>query len=208
MLKYANFSPDILQNIENHIGLTLQDVDDKERKENGFLAIDLIDYIYAILHSVAYRETYHDFLQNDFPTVPYPTSADYFFRMAELGKKLRLLHELKGVEKAEIITTYPVVAAKDNNVVLTRKFEEISEDTGRVWINKEQYFDGVPTEAWNMVIAGYQPLDKWLKDRKDKHLTGDEILHYQENGGSPCQHNQNTRRNRPSYRTLKVLSQQ
>lgn len=179
MLKYANFSPDILQNIEKHIGLTLQDVDDKERKENGFLAIDLIDYIYAILHSVAYRETYHDFLQNDFPTVPYPTSADYFFRMAELGKKLRLLHELKGVEKAEIITTYPVVAAKDNNVVLTRKFEEISEDTGRVWINKEQYFDGVPTEAWNMVIAGYQPLDKWLKDRKDKHLTGDEILHYQ-----------------------------
>lgn len=179
MLKYANFSPDILQNIGKHIGLTLQDVDDKERKENGFLAIDLIDYIYAILHSVAYRETYHDFLQNDFPTVPYPTSADCFFRMAELGKKLRLLHELKGVEKAEIITTYPVVAAKDNNVVLTRKFEEISENTGRVWINKEQYFDGVPTEAWNMVIAGYQPLDKWLKDRKDKHLTGDEILHYQ-----------------------------
>ncbi len=179
MLKYTNFSPDILQNIEKHIGLTLQDVDDKERRENGFLAIDLIDYIYAVLHSVAYRDTYHDFLQNDFPTVPYPTSADYFFKMAEMGKKLRLLHAMKRIERTDIITTYPVAAAKDNNVVLTRKFEETSEGVGRVWINKEQYFDKVPSEAWNMVIAGYQPLDKWLKDRKDKHLTGDEILHYQ-----------------------------
>ena len=67
-LKYANFSPDILQNIENGIGLHLQDIEDEERKENGFLAIDLIDYIYAVLHSVTYRDTYHDFLQNDFPT--------------------------------------------------------------------------------------------------------------------------------------------
>ena len=68
LLKYANFSPDILQNIENGIGLHLQDIEDEERKENGFLAIDLIDYIYAVLHSVTYRDTYHDFLQNDFPT--------------------------------------------------------------------------------------------------------------------------------------------
>ena len=179
MLKYANFSPDILQEIEKRTGLTMQDVDDKERKGNGFLAIDLVDYIYAVLHSVAYRDTYHDFLQNDFPAIPYPKSTDYFFRMTELGKKLRLLHELKGLEKADIITTYPVAATKDNNVVQTRKFEETGEGTGRVWINKEQYFDDVPSEAWNMVIAGYQPLDKWLKDRKDKHLTGEEIVHYQ-----------------------------
>ena len=179
MLKYANFSHDILQEIEKRTGLTLQDVNDKERKENGFLAIDLIDYIYAVLHSVTYRDTYHDFLQNDFPMVPYPASADYFFQMAESGKKLRLLHELKGVEKADIITTYPVIATKDNNMVLTRKFEETSEGIGRVWINKEQFFDGVPSEAWNMTIAGYQPLDKWLKDRKSKHLTGEEIVHYQ-----------------------------
>ena len=179
MLKYANFSYDILQETEKRTGLTLQDVDDKERKGNGFLAIDLIDYIYAVLHSVAYRDTYHDFLQNDFPVIPYPSTADYFFKMAELGKKLRMLHAMKGIEKTEIITTYPVAATKDNNVVLTRKFEETSEGIGRVWINKDQYFDGVPSEAWNMVIAGYQPLDKWLKDRKDKHLTGEEIMHYQ-----------------------------
>lgn len=71
------------------------------------------------------------------------------------------------------------MAKKDNNVVLIHKFEETNEGIGRVWINKEQYFDGVPSEAWNMIIAGYKSLEKWLKDRKDKHLTGDEIIHFQ-----------------------------
>lgn len=174
-----NFSHGILKAIEQNIGLHLQDADAEERAEEGFLAVDLIDYIYAVLHSTTYRDTYHDFLQNDFPTIPYPTSADYFFRMAELGKTLRELHQLKGITQKDFITTYPVAAQKDNNITRIRKFEETSEGVGRVWINKEQYFDGVPTEAWNMIIAGYQPLDKWLKDRKDKHLTGDELLHYQ-----------------------------
>lgn len=179
MLKYTNFSPDILQNIEKGIGLHLQDVEDEERKEGGFLAIDLIDHIYAVLHSVTYRDTYHDFLQNDFPTIPYPVSAEYFFKMAKLGKRLRHLHELKGIDWTDIITSYPVIGKKDNNVVLIHKFEETNEGIGRVWINKEQYFDGVPSEAWNMIIAGYKSLEKWLKDRKDKHLTGDEIIHFQ-----------------------------
>lgn len=179
MLKYTNFSPDILQNIEKGIGLHLQDVEDEERKEGGFLAIDLIDHIYAVLHSVTYRDTYHDFLQNDFPTIPYPVSAEYFFKMAKLGKRLRHLHELKGIDRTDIITSYPVIGKKDNNVVLIHKFEETNEGIGRVWINKEQYFDGVPSEAWNMIIAGYKSLEKWLKDRKDKHLTGDEIIHFQ-----------------------------
>lgn len=179
MLKYTNFSPDILQNIEKGIGLHLQDVEDEERKEGGFLAIDLIDHIYAVLHSVTYRDTYHDFLQNDFPTIPYPVSAEYFFKMTKLGKRLRHLHELKGIDRTDIITSYPVIGKKDNNVVLIHKFEETNEGIGRVWINKEQYFDGVPSEAWNMIIAGYKSLEKWLKDRKDKHLTGDEIIHFQ-----------------------------
>lgn len=174
-----NFSHEILKAIEQHTSLHLQDAEATEREGGGFLPVDLIDYIYAVLHSTTYRDTYHDFLQNDFPTIPYPISADYFFRMAELGKTLRELHQLEGVMQKDFITTYPVAAQKDNNIVRIRKFEETGEGVGRVWINKEQYFDGVPTEAWNMIIAGYQPLDKWLKDRKDKHLTGDELLHYQ-----------------------------
>lgn len=174
-----NFSHEILILIEQHTGLQLQEVEDDERIEGGFLAQDLLDYIYAVLHSTTYRDTYHDFLQNDFPTIPYPMSAEYFFSMAELGKSLRETHHLEGITQKDFITTYPIAAQKDNNIARIRKHEETSEGIGRVWINKEQYFDGVPTEAWEMVIAGYKTLDKWLKDRKDKHLTGEEIVQFQ-----------------------------
>lgn len=174
-----NFSLDILKKVEVSLGLRLQGVEAEQRSNDGFLAIDMIDYIYAVLHSTEYRDVYHDFLQDNFPVIPYPKSSDYFFRMAELGKHLRELHAMENITKDQIITTYPVSAKHDNNVVQTRRFEETEDRMGRVWINPEQYFDGVPTEAWNMIIAGYQPLDKWLKDRKDKHLTGEEIIHYQ-----------------------------
>ena len=51
--------------------------------------------------------------------------------------------------------------------------------SGNVWINDEQCFDCIPTEAWEMYIGGYQPAQKWLKDRKGRTLSYDDILHYQ-----------------------------
>ncbi len=175
----VNFKVEILLKIEKNIGIKLQSIDDRERLDGGFLAVDLIDYIYAILHSVTYRDTYHDFLQDDFPIIPYPKSAEYFFNMADLGKQLRELHQLKGVEQKDFITQFPMTSPTDNNIVRLRKFEETDDGIGKVWINKHQYFDNVPTVAWNMIISGYQVLDKWLKDRKDKHLDSDDIRHYQ-----------------------------
>ena len=178
-LKTINFSPTILRSIESLINRELQNLEEQERQEGGFLAVDLIDYIYAILHSVMYRDTYHDFLQNDFPIIPYPKSAEYFFNMADLGKQLRDLHQLKSIEQKDFITQFPMTSPTDNNIVRLRKFEETEDGVGKVWINKHQYFDNVPTAAWNMIISGYQVLDKWLKDRKDKHLDSDDIRHYQ-----------------------------
>lgn len=178
-LKTINFSPTILRSIESLINRELQNLEEQERQEGGFLAVDLIDYIYAILHSVMYRDTYHDFLQNDFPIIPYPKSAEYFFNMADLGKQLRDLHQLRSIEQKDFITQFPMTSPTDNNIVRLRKFEETEDGVGKVWINKHQYFDNVPTAAWNMIISGYQVLDKWLKDRKDKHLDSDDIRHYQ-----------------------------
>ena len=50
---------------------------------------------------------------------------------------------------------------------------------GRVWINKTQYFEGVPPEVWAFHVGGYQVCQKWLKDRKGRLLTYDDITHYQ-----------------------------
>ena len=52
-------------------------------------------------------------------------------------------------------------------------------DIGDVWINNEQYFGDVPEIAWNFYIGGYQPAQKYLKDRKGRKLTNDEIEQYQ-----------------------------
>jgi len=50
---------------------------------------------------------------------------------------------------------------------------------GNVYINEKQYFGNVPEVAWNFYIGGYQPAQKWLKDRKGKTLTNSDIEHYQ-----------------------------
>ena len=132
---------------------------------------DILDYIYAVLHSPKYRERYKEFLKIDFPRVPYPIDKKTFAKLAELGKELRELHlfELPKLDKP--ITSYSV--AGDNLV------EKVEYKNGNVYINKTQYFGDVPEIAWNFYIGGYQPAQKWLKDRKGRKLTNDDIEHYQ-----------------------------
>ena len=151
------------------------------RGEGGwFSPLDLLDYIYAVLHSPTYRETYKEFLKIDFPRVPYPSNVDTFWKLAELGGELRQIHLLESPTVEQFITAYP---QNGDNVVGKIRFE-ISlpgrgEGVGCVWINDTQYFSGVPQIAWEFYIGGYQPAQKWLKDRQGRELTFDDLLHYQ-----------------------------
>ena len=82
----------------------------------------------------------------------------------------------------DYITSYPI--GGDNKVTrkLTKNdigYEAIDDVKGRVWINDDQYFDNVPLTAWEFYIGGYQPAQKWLKDRRGRTLEFDDILHYQ-----------------------------
>lgn len=172
-----NFNEEVIRGLEVKTALSLQPENEAKRAEGGFTGEDLIHYIYAVLHSHKYRKKYHAFLQNDFPVIPYPSNAEYFFNMAALGKELRNLHLLSGIEQKDFITQFPV--AEGDNIVSKRKFEEIGEGKGRLWINSRKYFDNVPKEAWEIFISGYQPLDKWLKDRNGKELSGNDIRHIQ-----------------------------
>lgn len=155
-----------------------------------FAPVDLLDYIYAVLHSPTYREKYKEFLKIDFPRVPYPTNADTFWQLVALGGQLRQLHLLESPEVENYMTQYPI---DGSNVVEKIRFEENYEilegDTvshidpvypmGRVYINETQFFQMVPNTAWEFYIGGYQPAQKWLKDRKGRQLSFDDILHYQ-----------------------------
>nr|WP_188050882.1 type ISP restriction/modification enzyme [Flavobacterium sp. GP15] len=136
-----------------------------------FAPIDILDYIYAVLHSPTYRETYKEFLKIDFPRVPYPNDLVKFWELVTLGGQLRQLHLLESETVENYITEYP---EDGNNIVGKPKYVE-----GKVYINETQYFDKVPEAAWNFYIGCYQPAQKWLKDRKERELSFEDILHYQ-----------------------------
>ena len=155
-----------------------------------FAPIDLLDYIYAVLHSPTYREKYKEFLKIDFPRVPYPTNQETFWKLVKLGGEIRQIHLLESPEVSEYITQYPIdgdnivikphfVIANDSEAISTNETASCLAVTGRVYINDTQYFDKVPEIAWNFYIGGYQPAQKWLKDRKGRELGFEDILHYQ-----------------------------
>ena len=124
-----------------------------------------------MLHSPTYREKYKEFLKIDFPRVPYPKDAKTFFDLVAFGSQLRAIHLLESDVTENYLTKYPM---DGDNVVGKPKF-----DNGNVFINATQYFENVPEVAWNFYIGGYQPAQKWLKDRKDRTLSYEDIFHYQ-----------------------------
>ena len=132
---------------------------------------EILDYIYAVLNSPSYRDKYKEFLKIDFPRIPYPKNSRSFKKLVSLGAELRLLHLLESPKLGRFITTYP---NDGSNIV-----EKLVHKDGNVYINEEQYFGNVPEIAWNFYIGGYQPAQKWLKDRKGRTLTNSELEHYQ-----------------------------
>ena len=133
--------------------------------------VAVFDYIYGVLHTPAYRQKYAEFLKTDFPRIPWPESPAAFWAMSDLGGELRRLHLMEA--EAVGVPAYPFTG--DGNTVVDKpRFAD-----GNVWINAHQGFEGVPEVAWNLYIGGYQPAQKWLKDRKGRTLNFDDIKHYQ-----------------------------
>jgi predicted helicase len=178
-VRTPNLNPGILQQIAEKLGLTFTLEKSGNADNCSFAPIDLLDYIYAVLHSPNYRETYKEFLKIDFPRVPYPDPKS-FWKLVKLGGELRQIHLLESPTIKKFITTYP----SDGDNAITRKinqndFELTGNGLGRVWINDQQYFDQAPVIAWEFYIGGYQPAQKWLKDRHGRTLSYEDIQHYQ-----------------------------
>ena len=167
--RIPNLNPEIIKQIASNLSLTF--TNEKETTKNTFAPIDILDYIYAVLHSPTYREKYKEFLKIDFPRVPYPKDATTFWQLVKLGGEIRQIHLLESPTVEKYITQYP----EDGTNMVTKP----TYTNGKVYINDTQYFNNVPDVAWNFYIGGYQPAQKWLKDRKDRKLEFDDILHYQ-----------------------------
>ena len=158
--KHPNLKQEVLSKINELIGRDTS-------------AEEILGYIYGVLYSRAYREKYKEFLKVDFPRVPYPSSAKQFQKIAEKGNELINFHLMNGADRWPINVTFP-----ENGDNIIEELTWSAEEGGRVKINKTQYLGNVSAVSWNAYIGGYQPAQKWLKDRKGRELGFQDILHY------------------------------
>ena len=144
----------------------------KETYKKDIAPEEIFNYIYGVLYSNIYREKYKEFLRIDFPRIPFTSDYKLFTEIGNLGKELVELHLLKSREVEKPISKFH---GKGLNLVEKVKYDD---KEGRVYINKNQFFDGIDKEVWNYMIGGYQVLNKWLKDRKGRYLSLEEIKIY------------------------------
>lgn len=134
----------------------------------------IFHYIYGVLHSPVYRAKFKEFLKSDFPRIPYPKDTAQFEAFAKIGKMLVNAHLLRDAAPGLSETRARFPKTGSNEVERVER-----DDEGRVWINAYQFFSNVPERAWAMPIGGYNPAQKWLKDRKGRVLSLDDRKHYQ-----------------------------
>ena len=166
-----NLSPVFIEAVSNEYGLEFVE-DGTGDLERTFGPADIFNYVYSVLHSCTYRTRYAEFLKIDFPRVPFSTSHGLFKRLVEQGRQLVAIHLMETPVLATLVATYPIVGP---NTVDKPSYWE---DSRRVYINSMQYLEGVPPDVWAFHIGGYQVCEKWLKDRKGRTLTADDITHY------------------------------
>ncbi len=157
--RVLNYRMNIVEKVKSQIGKDVEPV-------------ELFDYVYGMLNSPNYIKKYQGFLKVDFPRVRYPKDIDEFTLISNIGKKLRELHIMENSSTWAVEVGYPIIG---NNVV-----EKVEYKDNRVYINETQYFDNIQESAFNYYIGGYQPAQKWLKDRKGHKLNFENIRHYQE----------------------------
>jgi hypothetical protein len=172
----ANLAPEFIRDFGERLGPAWV-ADGRGDRVTTFGPEDVFSYLYAIFHAPSYRERYADFLKSDFPRVPLTRDLALFRALAALGDRLVALHLLEASAAGQ--PSYPIAGA--NRVEAPRYLEPDASQNraGRVYINAEQYFEGVSPQVWAFHIGGYQVAEKWLKDRKGRTLSYADIEHYE-----------------------------
>jgi len=173
-IRVPNLNPAFVEDLAGRLGLAFVS-DGAGDLTTTFGPEDVLHYIYAILHAPTYRARYAEFLKIDFPRIPLTSDTALFRTLCGLGRELVGLHLLESAAVTQFITRYPV-PGEDR---VEKGYPKYAENDQRVYINKAQYFQGVPPEVWEFRVGGYQVCDKWLKDRRGRQLTYEELTHYQ-----------------------------
>jgi hypothetical protein len=168
--RVPNLAPRFLRELATRLGLPQGN---SNSMPEGLIPEDVFHCIYAILFSPGYRNRYSEFLKIDFPRVPVPTNLQLFRDLARRGSELVALHLLEWPKLADVASVF--IGGRSPNV------EKISWSHQTVWIDTAQTtgFKGVPQAVWKFSIGGHQVCEKWLKDRKGRTLSRDDVAHYQ-----------------------------
>ncbi len=179
--RVPNLSKEFVDALAERVGLGFVSDGQGDLKKT-FGPEDVFDWIYGVFHSPQYRQRYAEFLKIDFPRVPMPRDLRQFAEVCEIGRELVALH----LVEAEILDDkklWPVFPEKGTGQVEAGYPKYIADadrqDRRRVYINQDQYFEGVEPAVWEFTIGGYQVCEKWLKDRRGRELSYDDIEHYQ-----------------------------
>lgn len=171
-VKKPNINSRMIEEFSKGLGLKYSpEMEETDCNAQCFGPYDFWKYIYAVLHSPKYRTKYKEFLNLDFPRIPCISDVSLFWKLVHLGDDLKVLHTVKDEEQVEY---RKFVLTSGDNVI-----EKVMFNNNSVYINKQQCFADVPEEAWSFQIGGYQPLEKWLKDRKGYRLSTEDVKHYQ-----------------------------
>ena len=171
-----NLSGPFLKQLSTNFGLRLQAT---SGLPTGVTPDDIFHYAYAVLHSPGYRKRYAALLKIEFPRLPLTGKLELFRSLARLGGELTALHLLESPQLDQTITEF---------IGTSRDVTKVGYTDDTVWINASgtkantsagtSGFRGVPEAVWNFHIGGYQVCEKWLKDRKGRTLTDEDIAHY------------------------------
>jgi len=172
----VNFRPEFVKEIEGRLGLRFTESPKGDMKETVG-AEDVFAYIYAVLNCPGYQQAYEEYLRLEFPRVPVTSDRRLFERLCGLGDELVAAHLIERLPESKV--RFPVEGS--NEVETSRVVAPEAKkgrETGRVYINRTQFFEGISTEVWNFNIGGYQVPRKWLLERKGCTLSFEDIEHY------------------------------
>jgi len=168
-----NLDPAFVERFSKSVGLSFVS-DGKGDLHTTYGPEDLLAYIYAVFHSPTYRSRYAEFLKMDFPRVPMPKDRKQFNDVGWVGGRLVELHLMESAELEDELRQPRFLG--EGEMEVARGYPQYA--GGRVYINPKQYFEGVSEDVWRFMIGGYQVCEKWLKDRRERRLSFDDVLHY------------------------------
>ncbi|MBN2456412.1 MAG: N-6 DNA methylase [Sedimentisphaerales bacterium] len=179
--RVPNLSPEFVEDFSQSVKLEFASDGVGDLKKT-FGPEDIFHYIYAVFHSPEYRRRYAEFLKIDFPRVPTPKNKQLFSKLCDIGEELVKLHLMESTI-LEDDRRKPVFPVEGGSVVEKGYPRYIAHadmpQKGKVYINKKQNFEGVRPDVWEFHVGGYQVCEKWLKDRRERKLSYEDISHYQ-----------------------------